>query len=372
MNGFEKVKKNFGFGCMRLPMKDGEIDYNEFCLMADAFLDAGFNYFDTAHGYLSEKSEIAVRECVVKRHPRESFTLTDKLTEVYFNRQEDIRPFFELQLKACGVDYFDFYLMHAQNAINYEKYKRCHAYETALELKKEGKIRHFGLSFHDKADVLDRILTENPQVEIVQLQFNYADYESVSVQSRLCYEVCRKHHKPIIAMEPVKGGMLVNLVPEADKILRELGGGSNASYAIRYAAGFEGVVMTLSGMSNLTQMLENLSFMTDFKPLNDREMQAIKRVQEEITKDDVIPCTACKYCVEGCPKQIPIPDLFSCMNQKTRYHSKDWNSVVYYRNYTKNKGRASDCIACGKCEKACPQHLKIRELLKEVLRNFDK
>lgn len=372
MNVFEKVKKNFGFGCMRLPMINGEVDNEQFCRMADAFLAAGFNYFDTAHGYLNGKSEIAIRECVTKRHPRESFTLTNKLTEVFFEKEEDIRPFFENQLGWCGVEYFDFYLMHAQNAVNFEKYKRCHAYETAFELKKEGKIKHVGLSFHDKAHVLDKILTEYPEIELVQIQFNYIDYENPSVESRLCYEVCRKHNKPIVIMEPVKGGMLVNLTSEADKILRSLGEGSNASYALRYCASFEGVFMTLSGMSNMAQTEDNLATMSDFRPIDEREKAAIGQVREELLRGDMIPCTACRYCVEGCPKKIPIPELFSCMNQNRRYNNKDWNSKVYYNNYTKNGGKASECITCGKCEKACPQHLKIRQLLKEVADHFEK
>lgn len=371
MQYFDKVKKNFGFGCMRLPMKNGEVDQEQFCRMTDAFLEAGFNYFDTAHGYLNGKSETAIRECVVKRHPRESFTLTNKLTDVFFQSEEEIRPFFEKQLTWCGVDYFDFYLMHAQNAVNFEKYKRCRAYETAFALKEEGKIRHVGISFHDKAKVLDKILTEYPQLELVQIQFNYIDYENPSVESRLCYEVCKKHNKPIVVMEPVKGGMLVNLTPEADKILRQLGEGSNASYAIRFAASFEGVFMTLSGMSTMEQMEDNLQTMSKFRPLTELEMNTLSEVRKELLRDDMIPCTACRYCVEGCPKKISIPELFSCINQNKRYKNRDWNSRVYYQNYTKNNGKASDCIACGKCEKSCPQHLKIRELLKEVARVFE-
>ncbi len=213
---FPEINGNFGFGCMRLPMKDGEVDYGEFSRMADAFIDAGFNYFDTAHGYLNGKSETAIRDCVAKRYDRSRFLLTDKLTDPYFKKQEDIRPFFLSQLELCGVDYFDFYLMHAQDKANYEKFTRCKAYETAYAFKEEGLIRHFGISFHDKADVLDRILTEHPEIEIVQIQFNYVDYEDASVESRKVYEVCEKHSKPVIVMEPVKGGSLVNLPKEAD------------------------------------------------------------------------------------------------------------------------------------------------------------
>ena len=367
---FEEVKKNFGFGCMRLPMAGDEVDEPQFCDMVDYFLENGFNYFDTAHGYLGGKSELAIRECLAKRHPRSCYILTDKLSENFFDSEEEIRPYFEEQLRCCGVEHFDFYLMHAQNKVNFEKYKRCRAYETAFELKKEGKVRHVGLSFHDTAEVLDNILTQYPQIEVVQLQFNYADYDNPGVQSRLCYEVCRKHNKPVIVMEPVKGGTLVNLPEPAAKILQDLKGGSPASYAIRYTAGFEGIFMVISGMSNMEQMRDNVSFMRDFVPLSLEERGAIARVQAVLAGQDTIPCTACRYCTDGCPKKISIPDLFSCMNQKKIY--KDWNSEVYYENYTQGgRGKASECITCGKCEKLCPQHLEIRKLLKKVAKQFE-
>ncbi len=368
---FENVHKNFGFGCMRLPMNGDEVNYKEFNEMIDIFIKNGFNYFDTAHGYLNGKSETALRDCLVARYPREKFVLTNKLTNFYFKTEADVRPFFESQLKICGVDYFDFYLMHAQSKENFSQFKQCRAYEQALEFKAEGKIKHFGISFHDTAEVLEQILKEYPQIEVVQIQLNYVDYDDPAVQSKKCLDVCNKYKKPVIVMEPVKGGNLVNLPEDAKKYIEELHNGSPASYAIRFAAGCEGVFMTLSGMSNLEQMNDNLSYMRDFKPLNEYEMQAVENVCKVFKSMNLIPCTACRYCVAGCPKKISIPDLFACLNSKHIYH--DWNADYYYNQvHTKNKGKASDCIKCGKCEAACPQHLPIRELLKDVAKEFEK
>ena len=370
---FPEIHGNFGFGCMRLPMKDEKVDYEEFSRMADAFIASGLNYFDTAHGYLGGQSETAIRDCVAKRHDRNEFLLTDKLTVPYFNSQEDIRPFFEQQLAWCGVDYFDFYLMHAQDRNNYQKYKRCRAYETALELKAEGKIRHFGISFHDKADTLEMILSEHPEVEVVQIQFNYADYEDASVESRKVYEVCEKHGKPVIVMEPVKGGSLVNLPANADQIFRDLNGGSNASYALRFAASFPNMAVVLSGMSEMAQMQDNLSAMRDFVPLNEAEKEAVRKVCKIFRSLNLVPCTSCRYCVEEsqCPKGIRIPDMFSSMNAHEAFHN--WNTAYYYNNVItgEDHGKASECIRCGKCEKVCPQHLPIRELLKKVAATFE-
>lgn len=366
-----KVKKNFGFGCMRLPMIGDDVDWDHFSRMIDTFMESGFNYFDTAHGYLKGQSEIALRECLVARYPRESYVLTNKLSGSFFTQEEDILPLFHQQLTCCGVEYFDFYLMHAQNGTNFEKFKACRAYETALALKEKGLIHHLGISFHDSADVLDQILTEYPQIEIVQIQFNYADYDDASVESRKCYDVCRKHNKPVIVMEPVKGGKLVELPAEAQKFFDELNGGSNASYAIRFAAGFEGIVMVLSGMGNMEMVIDNCSYMQNFQPLNNEEMEALGKVRAVLRCLDLIPCTACRYCTDGCPQQIAIPDLFACINSQKLWN--DWSSAHYYYNvHTANNGMASDCIGCGQCEDICPQHLPIRKLLEEVVSEFEK
>lgn len=370
-NYFGDIKMNFGFGCMRLPMKGEEVDYEQVCTMVDEFIGKGFDYFDTAHGYLNGKSEVAINKCLTSRYPRESYILTNKLSGWYFKNQEEIRPLVQQQLDICGVDYFDFYLMHAQNKERFEHFKRCKAYETAFELKKEGKIKHVGISFHDTAEVLEEILTEYSEIEVVQIQFNYLDYNDSAIQSRKCYEVCEKFNKPVIIMEPVKGGTLANLPEAAQKVFDELGDASYPSYAIRFAASPKQVMMVLSGMSSIEQMRDNLSFMSDFKPINDKELEAISKVVAIYNSLNAIACTSCRYCVDGCPQKILIPDLFACMNSKKL--PNNWNADVYYNTvYTVRNGKASSCIKCGKCEKACPQKLPIRELLVKVAETFEK
>ena len=366
------MELKLGFGCMRLPMKDEKVDYDEFNKMIDYYMDNGFNYFDTAHGYIDGLSEKAIGDCLAPRYKREDYILTNKLTGDYFKSEEDIRPLFEEQLKACGVEYFDYYLMHALDRKKYEHFKKCNAFEVAQQLKEEGKVKHVGISFHDTPDILEMILKDHPEIEIVQIQLNYIDYEIAGVQSRECYEICRKYNKPVLVMEPVKGGGLVRLPEKAKKVFDSINKGKNlsyASYAIRFAASLDGVYQVLSGMSNLEQMEDNVSFMKDFTPLNEEEYKAIDKVVEILKEAGGIPCTACRYCVAGCPMKISIPDLFSCYNAKKQFN--DWNSKMYYEIHTRENGKASDCIKCGMCEQSCPQHLPIRELLEEVAKEFE-
>ena len=354
---FPELTKNFGFGCMRFPTKDNEVDISAVKDMVDAFLAAGFQYFDTARPYHGGKSETVLREVLTSRYPRDRYFLTNKLSPTFFEKEEDILPLFHDQLKACGVEYFDFYLFHANSAVRHQKFTETRAYDLIQGLKAEGKIRHVGMSFHDTAEVLDKILTDRPEIEVVQLQFNYVDYEDPRVQSRACYEVCRKHGKPVLVMEPVKGGSLVNLPEKAMALLSD----TPASYAIRYAASFDSVVMVLSGMSNMEQMQDNLRYMQDFQPLSQEEMALIGKVRTLYQAQNRIPCTACRYCTDGCPAGIDIPGLFACLNDKREGKEANYDTFAV---------KADACVECGQCEDQCPQHLQIRDLLKEVHQAF--
>ena len=367
---FPEIKKNFGFGMMRLPMTEDGVDIPQTCRMVDAFLEAGFNYFDTAHGYIGGKSELAVRDCLTSRHPRDSYILTDKLSPNFFKTEADIRPYFESMLEACGVEYFDFFLLHSLNAGNYPHYTGNRAFEIAAEFKAEGKVRHVGISFHDTAEVLDRILSEQPAIEVVQLQFNYLDYEDERVQSRLCYEVCVKHGKPVIVMEPVRGGSLVNLPQAGQDVIASLGEYSSAGYAIRYAASFDNIFMVLSGMSNMEQMQDNIRSMKEFSPFTEEEYAAVAKIADIIRAIPTIPCTGCKYCVDGdhCPMSINIPSLFSAENKARRFNTEDARG--HYNWVTSKGGKPVDCIECGACEEICPQQLPIRQLLREIGERF--
>ena len=366
---FEKCKKNLGFGCMRLPMtENNQVNYNEFCLMIDEFINAGFNYFDTAHGYLDGKSEIALRDCLVSRYDREDYVLANKLSSWCFDGEDDILPLFENQLKLCGVDYFDIYLFHCINHETYEKHKRCNSFDKIKALKEQGKIKHIAMSFHDTADFLDTVLTEQPFMEAVQLQINYLDYDNPAVQSKACYDVAVKHGKSVIVMEPVKGGILASVPDEASAVLKTLGDGSPASFALRYAASYPNVFMVLSGMGNMDMMRDNINTFTDFTPFTQNDFKTFDRVREIILKTRQIGCTGCNYCVGVCPKEIAIPTIFKEYN---RYLSNKATLGEVKENIQNQQSKMTDCIKCGKCEGVCSQNIKIRELFENITKRFE-
>ena len=360
---FDKVKGNLGFGCMRLKMDGEEIDKNEFKKMVDTFLEAGFNYFDTAHGYISGKSEPAIKECLTSRYDREDYVLANKISYWCFEKEEDILPLFEKQLERCGVDYFDFYLFHCLNHEGYEKHKKCNTFEKIKKLKEEGKIKHVGMSFHDTADYLDMILTEQPYMEIVQLQFNYLDYDDPGVQSKACYDVAVKHGKKVMVMEPVKGGVLANLPEKAAVQLKTLGDKSQASYAISYAASYPEVIMVLSGMGNMDMVKDNINTLKEFVPFKDEEFKVFDKVREIIREVKQLPCTKCNYCAEVCPSSIPISEIFSVYN---KFLGAKISRGQVKKELEIYREKINSCVGCGKCEKNCPQNIKISEELKNI------
>ncbi|WP_062326925.1 aldo/keto reductase [Treponema endosymbiont of Eucomonympha sp.] len=367
--------KKLGFGLMRLPLSDAgnpqSIDLPQVCRMTDCFLEKGFTYFDTAYPYHQGTSEVAARKALVERHPRASFTLADKMPTWLITDSGDYQKYFDEQLARCGVDYFDYYLLHALDKKNYADTLKHGGFAFMQRLKAEGKVKRAGFSFHDKAEVLEQILAEHPEMEFVQLQINYVDWESKSVEARRCYETATKHHKPVIVMEPVKGGLLAALPPEAERLFKAARrDASTASWALRYAASLDNVAVVLSGMSNFDQLADNVSHMQDFAPLDGAERKVVEAAAELLNAGSAIPCTACQYCVDGCPQNIPIPKYFTLYNDRKRFRLAP-NHANSYRNLAQSHGKAGDCIECGQCEAACPQHLKITELLKEVSAVFD-
>jgi len=366
--------KKLGFGCMRLPMKDECIDMALVEEMVDTFLRRGFTYFDTAWMYCGNKSEEALGAALVKRHPRDSFTLTTKLPFFMLKTPEDRDKVFFTQLERTGAGYFDYYLLHDVNDATISTFRKMDCFNWLRQKQAEGLAKHIGFSFHGGPELLDQLLTEHPDMEYVQLQINYLDWESESVQARKNYEVARKFGKKILVMEPVKGGTLANVPEEVEKLLKAADPqASCASWALRFAASLPGVELVLSGMSDMAQMLDNTAFMDDFRPLTEEEAQLCRQCADIINGRIAIPCTGCAYCVVDCPRNICIPQYFAIYNADYREAVRaGWNSQFnYFGNLTVKFGKPSDCIGCGKCEKMCPQHLPIREHLKEVTKRFE-
>lgn len=353
-------KNKLGFGFMRLPLKNPDdqtaIDYETLNKMVDTFMERGFTYFDTAWMYMGYESEIAIRESLVKRHPRNTFTVASKLPAGYLKSAEDRETIFNKQLEKTGLDYFDYYLVHNVNATTLPNVDKYDCFGFIAQKKKEGKIKNIGFSFHDKADLLEQVLKAHPEVDFVQLQINYIDWDNPSIQSRKCYEIAQKYNKPVVVMEPVKGGSLAMVPPSIEKIFKDAEPDmSVASWAIRYVASLPGVMMVLSGMSNMEQLLDNTSYMQNFKPLDDAETRTIEKA------------------IKTLHDEIAIPDYFALYNaEKQERSDKPFNAQrMYYANLIKEHGKASSCIGCRMCEKHCPQHIEISQWMKEVAKTFE-
>lgn len=357
-----------GFGFLRLPQTDqpapDHFEWETIKGMLDAYLAGGHNYFDTAYTYLDGWSEMGLRECLVKRYPRDSFRIANKLPGYKCETYDDCWKFFAEQQERCGTDYFDVYMLHWLNAKHYAIAEKCEEFRFLSELKQRGLARRIGFSYHDTAALLDRILTEHPEIDVVQLQLNYLDWDSEGVQSHKCYDVCVKHNKPVIVMEPVKGGTLAKLPEAAEKILRAVHPDwSNADWAIRFASSLPQVETVLSGMSTLQQVQDNLR---EIEPLNDTEYAALADVLEIINANTAVPCTGCRYCVSYCPQNLLIPDYFKMYNECERFPKDAWKAKPAYKLISAGHGRASDCIECGVCMEHCPQKLEIPKYMKSV------
>lgn len=372
MEDFAEKTPKLGFGYMRLPKrKDGSEDIEQIKKMVDVFMGAGLTYFDTAYVYDDGESEKALKASLVDRYPRDSFTVCSKLNARVAKNEEEAKKQFSTSMERIGIQYFDYYLLHALMESNYKKYDEYHLWDFVKEQKEKGLIRHYGFSFHATPELLDQLLTEHPDVDYVQLQCNYADWDNPSVQSRRCFEVARKHHKPVTVMEPVKGGTLARLPEEAEKIMKEERPDmSIASWGIRWMASKEGILTVLSGMSSLEQVEDNVSYMKDFQKMSEKEEKVIEEVQKILARQDVIECTACHYCTEGCPQGIPIPDVLAAMNIEKRFHNHE-SAQNEYAFATRGKGKAEDCVHCRQCEGACPQHLPITDLLEEAAKLYE-
>ncbi len=371
-------KNKLGFGFMRLPLKNPDdqtaIDYDVLNKMVDTFLERGFTYFDTAWMYMGYESEVAIRKSLVERHPRNKFTVASKLPVGSIKNKAEQEEIFNKQLEKTGLDYFDYYLVHNINANTIGNVRKYDSFKFVADKKKEGKVKQMGFSFHDKAEMLEEVLKEHPEVDFVQLQINYIDWDSEDIQARKCYEIAQKYNKPVIVMEPVKGGSLAEVPDPVEKIFKDAEPDmSVASWAIRYAASLDGVMMVLSGMSNMEQLEDNTSYMQNFKPLNKKEMQVVENAIKTLHKTVSVPCTACRYCVEYCPMKIAIPEYFALYNAEKQGWSKKPVRArrEQYANLAKEYGKASACIGCKLCQQHCPQHIEISKWMKEVAKTFE-
>lgn len=359
-----------GFGFMRLPMIGKEVDFEQTKAMVDLFMERGFKYFDTAYVYLDGMSEPTLGKALCQRYPRDSFYVATKMSLWPIKSAEELEPRFTRQLSELCVEYIDFYLVHSITEQSLPLADKFNAWDFILAKKAEGKIKHCGFSFHSTPEMLDKVLTDHPEMEFVQLQINYEDWESEDVQSRKCYEVARKHGKSVIIMEPVRGGALAKLPPKAHNVLHSFNPqASDASWAVRFAASLDGLITVLSGMSDLAQLDDNTKTMQNFKPLSDAERETLKAAKTVLDSVELIPCTGCKYCVKGCPKEVPIPGVFEVMNEHRKFQNLELAKRSY--GFSIGKAKASDCIGCGACEQVCPQHIKIPELLKEAAKLYE-
>ena len=373
MAGIFAGSAKLGFGLMRLPEKDGEIEIPRVCEMVDAYMKAGFNYFDTAYIYHGGKSEVAAREALVKRYPRESFTLADKLPAWCINCEDDVEKILNEQLARLGVDYIDYYLLHSvEDGNNYETYEKYDCFSWGLKKKEEGKIRHLGFSFHGTPELLEKVLDAHPETEFVQIQLNYADWNNPVVRSGELYEILRSRNIPMIIMEPVKGGTLANLTPELEgKFKAVRPDASAASWALRFVGSLPGVEAILSGMSTEDQMNDNIKTFANFEPLTQDEEILVNEVKEKMLDANLIACTSCRYCTDGCPMGISIPDIFRAVNTLRLYPGDEFRPKMFYQGLAERTAKASDCVGCGQCEDVCPQHLPIIELLKGAAEAFE-
>ena len=371
--------KKLGFGLMRLPLLDkadaASVDVEQVKRMVDLFLEKGFTYFDTAWMYCGFNSENTAKTALVDRYPREAYTLATKLHSGFFNSLEDRDKVFDEQREKTGVEYFDYYLLHGISESSYGKYEEFDCFNWLREKKSQGLVKHIGFSFHDNAELLDKILTAHPDMEFVQLQINYLDWESPWIQSRKCYETAVKHGVPVIVMEPVKGGTLASVPQRVDKLFKDYDPEMSVpSWAVRFAASLDNVMMVLSGMSNVEQLMDNVSYMEDFKPFGEQEKELVRKAADMINEATAVPCTGCSYCTDGCPAKIAIPQYFSLYNEDMREaEDKGWTAnQTNYKQLAGKFGKAGDCIGCGQCESICPQHLPIIKHLQDVSAHYDR